>query len=53
MTSIRVVQDKGATLTVWVATLITRLTFPREFMPDDIYTLASWTKNRFYYHGEE
>jgi hypothetical protein len=44
---IGIVQNKSATLTLGIPTFITRFTFPRKSMSNNIKALATWTNDRF------
>jgi uncharacterized YccA/Bax inhibitor family protein len=50
MTVIGVVQDEGATLTVMIEASIARFSLCGSSMSIHIDALATWARNRFYYH---
>jgi uncharacterized YccA/Bax inhibitor family protein len=50
MTVIGVVQDEGATLTVMIEASIARFSLCGSSMSIHINALATWARNRFYYH---
>jgi hypothetical protein len=52
-TLIRVAQDEGVPLTIWVQASIARLSLCGLAMSEHIITFASWTENRFDYHWDQ